>query len=152
MRIDAPWLEQAKQRRLRDERFREEAQEEVELRREEAKEQVQEKAKKEITACHACRQEFTREFIQRDHRVPRSIGGNQHKNNLQWLCMKCHQEKSRLERNLFQFYTKTSTIKRWYSLAFQNDPEKIRSWTQEMEIKVVHLREVLATVEAERLL
>lgn len=45
-----------------------------------------------------------RKALHRDHIVPKSIGGSNSDDNIQWLCANCHEDKSLAEASMIQHH------------------------------------------------
>lgn len=97
--------------------------------------------------CYACKRDFELIQIHNDHRIPRSLGGDNSYRNKQQLCIACHHRKTSLEVSLFQFYTESNDIYEWLQLAFQGDVERIEIWLDELSLKLSHFREVVRSLE-----
>jgi len=94
--------------------------------------------------CNACGKQT--KFVERDHRVPVRLGGEQNHRNLQDLCLECHRAKNLLEVTLFDLDGSTETVREWFRLAFQDDTESIAYFIGELSMRVSHFREVLRSM------
>lgn len=92
--------------------------------------------------CNACGKQS--EYLEQDHRVPVRLGGDQHRTNMQMLCLECHKRKTFLETSLFSFYCTTDTVREWFRLAFQDDKERIKLFIDQLALRVSHFGEVAA--------
>lgn len=104
------------------------------------------KGKYHTGRCNACGRESI--YCERDHRVPPRLGGGQTQRNLQDLCLECHRRKTHLEVSLFDFNCETETVRDWFFLAFQNDDGMIKTFLDELALRLSHFREVKAGLAA----
>ena len=100
-----------------------------------------------MKVCSACK-ENTR-HTQYDHRIPRRVGGVEERpgsmrgaDNIQVLCLVCHQRKTTLEKELFSLYCSDECVYEWYQLAFQNDAKRIEEFHRHLSERVTHFKKI----------
>ena len=94
--------------------------------------------------CTACGRESL--YLQRVYRVPKHLGGERHRHNLQELCVECRSRKATIEHTLMTFNAESADITDWYQLAFQNDPARIEQFLNNLHVTLTHLKEIAQTV------
>lgn len=89
--------------------------------------------------CEACRKEVFR--VEKDHKVPRSLGGNDLKSNAQRICGDCHYRKTFLERHLL--LGEPEVIDEWSHLAFRSEERSLLiEFTENLERSVSAMKQV----------
>lgn len=91
--------------------------------------------------CDHCKRENM--YVEIDHKIPPKLGGDNHSSNKHYLCLECHHRKTKLESSLILSHQNSETIKEWFSLAFNNDPDEIREFIHKLRSTASHMREVL---------